>query len=101
MIDQRFHNHSKRRKKAKAALRKIKTIAGRQVRDIARQFSSSQQQKDKEVFMIFNKILHQQKRGKNKICSIHEPQVSCIAKGKEAKKFEFGNKSGFVLTKTT
>ncbi|MCD6091949.1 MAG: hypothetical protein J7J72_10660, partial [Bacteroidales bacterium] len=25
----------------------------------------------------------------------------CIAKGKEAKKFEFGNKSGIVLTKTT
>jgi len=34
MIDQRFHNHPKRRKKVKAALRKIRTIAGRQVRDI-------------------------------------------------------------------
>ncbi len=101
MIDQRFHNHPKRRKKAKAALRKIKTIAGRQVRDIERQFSPHQQQKYKELFIILNKILIQQKGGKNKIYSIHEPEVSCIAKGKEAKKFEFGNKSGIVLTKTS
>lgn len=101
MIDQRFHNHPKRRKKAKAALRKIKTIAGRQVRDIERQFSPSQRLKYKELFIILNKILDQQKGDKNKIYSIHEPTVSCIAKGKEAKKFEFGNKSGIVLTKTT
>ncbi len=101
MIDQRFHNHPKRKKKAKAALRKIKTIAGRQVRDIQRQFSSDQQHKYEELFIIINKILAQQKGDKNKIYSIHEPEVSCIAKGKEAKKFEFGNKSGIVLTKTT
>ena len=101
MIDQRFHNHPKRRKKAKSALRKIKTIAGRQVRDIERQFSPAQQLKYKELFIIINKILTQQKGDKNKIYSIHEPDVSCIAKGKEAKKFEFGNKSGIVLTKTT
>ncbi len=101
MIDQRFHNHPKRRKKAKAALRRIKTIAGRQVRDIERQFTSSQRHKYKELFIILNKILSQQKGDKNKIYSIHEPEVNCIAKGKEAKKFEFGNKTGIVLTKTS
>lgn len=101
LIDQRFHSHPKRRKKANAALRKIKTIAGRQVRDIERQFTQEQKEKYKSVFVILNKILIQQKGDKNKIYSIHEPKVSCIAKGKEAKKFEFGNKSGIVLTKTT
>ncbi|MCW3808123.1 IS5 family transposase [Plebeiibacterium marinum] len=101
MIDQRFHSHPKRRKKAKAALRKIKTIAGRQVRDIERQFNPTQKLKYKELLIILNKILTQKKGDKNKIYSIHEPEVNCIAKGKEAKKFEFGNKSGIVLTKTT
>ena len=101
MIDQRFHNHPKRKKKAKAAMRKIKTIAGRQVRDIERKFTPAQQQEYKELFIILNKILLQEKAGNNKIYSIHEPEVSCIAKGKEAKKFEFGNKSGIVLTKTS
>jgi IS5 family transposase len=101
LIDQRFHSHPKRRKKAKAALRKIKTIAGRQVRDIERQFTQEQKDKYQDLFIILNKILIQQRGDKNKIYSIHEPEVSCIAKGKEAKKFEFGNKSGIVLTKTT
>ena len=100
MIDQRFHQHPKRRKKARAALRKIKTIAGRQVRDIERKFTSQQKDKYQELFIIINKVLIQKKGDKNKIYSLHEPEVSCIAKGKEAKKFEFGNKSGFVVTKT-
>lgn len=101
MISQRFHNHPKRRKKAKAALRKLRTIAGRQLRDIQRQLSLEQQKQYRELFVIFNKILTQKKDDKNKVYSIHEPDVSCIAKGKEAKKFEFGNKTGIVLTKTS
>jgi len=101
MIDQRFHYHPKRRKKAKAALRKIKTIAGRQIRDIQRQFDHSQTEKYKELFAIFNQIISQKRTDKNKVYSIHEPKVSCIAKGKEAKKFEFGNKTGIVVTKTS
>ena len=101
LIDQRFHSHPKRRKKAKAALRKIKTIAGRQIRDIERQFTDKQKEKYQELFIILNKITRQKRGDKNKIYSIHEPEVNCIAKGKEAKKFEFGNKSGIVLTKTS
>ena len=101
LIDQRFHSHPKRQKKAKAALRKIKTIADRQVRDIERQFTDNQKERYQELFIILNKILLQKKGDKNKIYSIHEPDVSCIAKSKEAKKFEFGNKTEIVLTKTT
>ena len=45
-------------------------------------------------------VFQQQKRSdKNKIHSLHEPEVSCIAKGKEAKKYEFGNKWSLVVTK--
>ena len=49
--------------------------------------------------IIFNLVLQQKRSDKNKIYSLHEPSVSCIAKGKEAKKFEFGNKSSLVVTK--
>ncbi len=31
---------------------------------------------------------------------MHEPQVYCLAKGKEHKKYEFGSKASVVLTKT-
>ncbi len=40
----------------------------------------------------------QGKGSKNKIYNIHQPHVKCIAKGKEAKKFEFGNKTSIVKT---
>ena len=36
-----------------------------------------------------------------KIYSFHDPHVHCISKGKDHKKYEFGNKSGLVITKTS
>jgi IS5 family transposase len=99
LIDQRFRNHPKRKKKAHAAARKLKTIAGRLVRDVDRKMNDEQKTQYSERFDVFRQILKQKKTDKNKIYSLHELAVSCIAKGKEAKKFEFGNKTGIVLTK--
>lgn len=99
MIDQRFHNHPKRKKKARLAARRIKVIAGRVVRDVDRKMTNQQKSKYESLFTIFNKILTQEKTSENKIYSIHQPHVKCIAKGKEAKKYEFGNKSSIVKTK--
>ena len=99
MIDQRFHSHPKRKKKARAAARKIKIIAGRVVRDVDRKMNHQQKEKYEGLFHIFNKILLQSRKSDNKIYSIHQPHVKCIAKGKEAKKYEFGNKSSIVKTK--
>jgi IS5 family transposase len=101
MIDQRFHSHPKRKKKAHAAARRIKVIAGRVVRDIDRKMDTNQKEKYEELFAIFNKVLTQEKTSDNKVYSIHQPYVKCIAKGKEAKKYEFGNKSSIVKTKTS
>ena len=99
MIDQRFHYHPKRKKKANAAGRRIKVIAGKIYRDLDRKLTDRQREKYQELFSIFDQLLAQQKKDKNKIYSIYQPYVKCIAKGKEAKKFEFGNKSSFVKTK--
>ncbi len=101
MIDQRFRNHPKRRKKANSAARKLKTIAGRLIRDLERKLDENQKIKYSKDIEIFFKILSQKRGDKNKIYSLHEPTVRCIAKGKEAKKFEFGNKTGIVLTKNS
>src|SRR5690606_38927309 len=49
---------------------------------------------------LFKRILFQTKSSKNKIYSLHEPEVCCISKGKEHKKYEFGNKASFVKTDT-
>jgi IS5 family transposase len=98
MIDQRFHSHPKRKKKARLAARKIKVIAGRVIRDIERKMTIQQRLQYADQFNIFNRILIQEKTSENKIYSIHQPHVKCIAKGKEAKKYEFGNKSSIVKT---
>jgi transposase, IS5 family len=98
MLLVRHRSHPKRRKKANAASRKIKTIAGRLVRELTRTFSEEKQTEYENLFSIFNQILKQTKTSKNKIYSIHEPDVKCIAKGKEHKPYEFGNKSSIVKT---
>ena len=77
--------HPKRRKKANAAKRKLKTIAGRLVRELDRKLPHQQ----KEVTLaLFKRVLTQEKFSKHKIYSLHEPDVYCIAKGKAHKKYE-------------
>jgi IS5 family transposase len=93
MIDQRFHSHPRRKKKARAAARRIKVIAGRVVREVERKLDNGKRERYSSQLDIFNKVLAQEKNSSNKIYSLHQPHVKCIAKGKEAKKYEFGNKS--------
>ncbi len=98
MIDQRFHSHPRRRKKALAAARRIKVIAGRILRDIERKMDQGQKEKYGSQLALFHKVLAQQRTDSDKVYSLHQPHVKCIAKGKEAKKYEFGNKSSVAKT---
>jgi IS5 family transposase len=100
MIDQRFREHPKRKRKAMAAARKIKTIAGRLVRDVERSLDDKERlEAYDEQLWLYYRVLGQKRDSKDKIYSFHAPEVSCISKGKDHKKYEFGNKSGFVITK--
>jgi IS5 family transposase len=85
-------NHPKRKKKAQKAHRKIKTIAGRVVREIERNVGD----KYNEKLEIFKRIISQKRNDTEKIYSIHKPETACIAKGKAHKQYEFGNKIGIV-----
>jgi len=100
MIDQRFREHPKRKKKANAAARKLKTIAGRLVRDVERKLDDIDRLSYyDERLWLYLLVLGQRRDDKNKIYSFHSPEVKCISKGKEHKKYEFGNKSSFAITK--
>lgn len=99
MIEQRFRNHPKRKRKANVAARKLKTIAGRLVRDLERKLGPEKKLCYIKELDLFQRVIQQKRGDKNKIYSLHELSIDCIAKGKEAKKYEFGNKSGFVLSK--
>ena len=81
----------------KKARRKIKTIAGRVVRELKRKLSEKGLERNLGELEKYDKVLNQKKNDKDKIYSLHEPGVSCIAKGKAHKKYEFGSKVSFAV----
>jgi IS5 family transposase len=97
-LDQRFRNHPKNYKKARKADRKVKTIAGRLVRELERKLPAGLYAAE---LALFNKVLSQKRYDHNKIYSLHEPHVQCISKGKEHKKYEFGSKVSIITTKNS
>lgn len=98
LMEQRFRNHTKNKGRAKKADKRVKTIAGRLVRDLERKLPPNHYQND---LALFKRVLAQQKEDSNKIYSLHEPHTQCISKGKEHKKYEFGSKVSITTTKTT
>lgn len=93
-LDQRFRNHPKNKKRAIKADRKMRTIASRLVRELERNLGENSPYR--EQLSLFTKILQQKRKDTDKIYSLHEPHVECISKGKEHKKYEFGNKVSIV-----
>ena len=98
----RHFRHVKRRKKAIAALKRLRTIAGILIRELRRTLPTyslfEQHQKD---FLFYERVLKQQPKDKNKIYSLHEPAVYCIGKGKDHKQYEYGNKVSIASTAKT
>lgn len=90
----RFANHPKNKKKARAATRKIKTIAGRLVRELQRTLQAEHSKQ--QDLTIFERVLAQTRKSTQKIYSLHEPEIQCISKGKAHKKYEFGNKVSII-----
>jgi IS5 family transposase len=87
--------------KARKASKKIKTIAGRLVRELKRKLPATILNKYAMDLELFSKVLLQQRSDSNKTYSLHEPHVKCYTKGKEHKKFEFGSKVSILVTQKT
>ena len=51
-----------------------------------------------EELGLTERMLDQQRHDKNKLYSIHAPEIKCIAKGKVHKKYEFGVKVSVATT---
>lgn len=88
---------AKQMKRAAKQTRKLKTYLGRLTRDIQRKVTLM----DDDLAILIQRserLLNQKRNDKNKLYSIHEPEVRCIAKGKIHKRYEFGSKASFVTT---
>jgi len=92
--------HARQAKRAMREVRKLKTWLGRVKRDISRRIAGDGflEEAFSELLSKARRLLEQTRTSKDKLYSIHAPEVECIAKGKAHKKYEFGNKASFVST---
>lgn len=100
-ITQRLRRNKGGDAKARKASKKIKTIAGRLVRELERKLTATDQNKYGMNLELYKKVLAQKRTDSNKVYSLHEPHVKCYTKGKEHKKFEFGSKVSILVTQKT
>jgi IS5 family transposase len=91
------YSHARQMKRAKACTRKLKNYLGRVLRDIDRNCPEPDHQLQ-TLMDIGTRIYHQQRNDKNKVYSVHSPEVECISKGKAHKRYEFGCKVSVAAT---
>ena len=94
---QQNYGHAKQFNRMKRETKRLKTFLGRVTRDIERKMPADDAPLTDKIDLA-KRILAQQKDSKNKVYSVHEPQVECIAKGKANQRYEFGNKAGIVTS---
>ena len=96
----RHFRHVKKRAKAKKALKRLRTIANKLIRELQRKLAPHLLfETHQKNFLFYQRVLAQQPKDKGKIYSLHEPDVYVIAKGKDHKQYEYGNKVSIVSTK--
>lgn len=94
---QQSYGHAKQFRRAQRETKKLKTILGRVVRDIERKRPDGDI-RFSGLLSLAHRLLEQARESKNKLYSVHEPQVECIAKGKTHQRYEFGSKAGLVTS---
>lgn len=92
--------HGRGHKQAMRHLRKMRTWAGRLVRDIERKIIA---RPDLQLACgprldRVKAFLAQKPDDKHKIYALHAPEVECIAKGKARTRYEFGVKTSIAVT---
>ena len=101
--------HARQFKRARKCQKKLRTLLGRVIRDVERQVakeaytlaSPRDELRLEELTQLLEraKRIHaQQRTDKNKIYSVHAPEVECISKGKVHKRYEFGVKASIATT---
>ena len=94
--------HSGRRRQAERQVRQLRTWLGRLFRDIGRKIAGDAPAKAAFAgpLGLIARLLRQRRddRGRDKLYSLHAPEVECIGKGKAHARFEFGVKVSIATT---
>ena len=87
---------AQQRKRAGKETRR-RTYLGRVLRNVER-FIGPLKEKQAGLLRLSRRLYEQQRNDKQKVYSVHAPEVECIGKGKAHKKYEFGCKVQVVTT---
>ncbi len=94
--------HSGRRRQAERQVRQLRTWLGRLFRDICRKIAdnAAAQAALAGPLGLIARLLRQRRedRGRDKLYSLHAPEVECIGKGKAQARYEFGVKVSLATT---
>jgi IS5 family transposase len=82
-------------------VKSLRTMAGALIRELHRKLPGEALARHQERLELFERVRAQKRSDKNKIYSLHEPDILCISKGKAHKPYEFGRKASVAVTKTT
>lgn len=77
--------HAKQFRRMKATLKSLRTVVGRVWRDIDRKLDrqvEGQSARAVSILARVKRLLEQKPKDKNKLYSLHAPEVECISKGK-------------------
>lgn len=93
--------HAKQYKRMRGTLKKLRTLVGRVWRDIDRQrevLATAHTPRVDSILARVRRLLEQKPKDRNKLYSLHAPEVECIAKGKARQPYEFGVKVTVAIT---
>jgi IS5 family transposase len=92
--------HAKQYRRMRRELKRLRTYLGRVYRDVGRKIAGDgeQQARFARLLGLVERLLAQQPKDKNKLYSLHAPEVECISKGKAHRKYEFGCKVSVATT---
>ncbi len=93
--------HAKQFRRMKATLKSLRTLVGRVLRDIDRKLDRQDETtaaRAEAILARVKRVLNQKPKDKNKLYSLHAPEVECISKGKARQPYEFGVKVTVATT---
>jgi IS5 family transposase len=97
LMQQGRYSHARQLRRSRKATKRLKTMLGCVYRDILRKNNNPDEELQILLFRA-KQLLDQKRDSKNKIYSIHAPEVECISKGKVHKRYEFGCKVAMATT---
>ncbi len=92
--------HARQFRRMRRELKRLRTFLGRVLHDIGRKIAGKVELERTfaRLFGLVERLLAQKPKDKNKLYSLHAPEVVCISKGKARTPYEFGCKVGIAAT---